>query len=249
MAKTVRRRGLHDDSVLLFTEEVLPQTVTLAYEKQAKFNSLNNHSKNTCVIHPYPKRQQPKQLLSRKTTEAGIRGLSISIPPAGPRHTIAVVSNSTPSNLDTALSYFIYLAALASWTVWMIVSTTEGSESCIMLARFHPKKKVVIAYSRGIAKLVFLTGENLAENTAHDFAAAGLGQIVDDEDSLGGGERADAAADLHDELLAESIVDLVTVLDGNEGVHGLAGELIVDANNSSLGNSGMLNESSLNFGS
>lgn len=67
--------------------------------------------------------------------------------------------------------------------------------------------------------------------------------------SLGSGKRTNALADLHDELLAQSIGDLVTLLDRDKGVDSLSRKLVRNTDDSSLANSGMLNESSLDFGS
>lgn len=52
---------------------------------------------------------------------------------------------------------------------------------------------------------------------------------------------------MKDKLLAESVCRLVTVLDGNEGIDGLAGQLVGDTNDSGLGNGVVLNQSSLNL--
>jgi hypothetical protein len=98
------------------------------------------------------------------------------------------------------------------------------------------------AYRRSITKLVLLTSEDLAEDTPHDLPAAGLGQVGHDEDGLGGGEGADALADLHDEVLAQLVVDLVAVLDGHEGVDGLARQLVVDAHHGRLGHGLVLDQ-------
>lgn len=65
---------------------------------------------------------------------------------------------------------------------------------------------------------------------------------------LGGSERTNALADLHDEFLAQSIIDLVAILDGNESVDSLAGEFISNTDDGSLTDSGVLNEGSFDFG-
>jgi hypothetical protein len=52
---------------------------------------------------------------------------------------------------------------------------------------------------------------------------------------------------LQDKLLAESVCRLVSVLDGDEGVDGLAGQLVGNTNDSRLGNGVVLNQSSLNL--
>ena len=104
-------------------------------------------------------------------------------------------------------------------------------------------------YRSDITKLILLASNDLPQNAAHDLARASLGKITDDVDGLGGSEGTDAAADLEDELLAESVVDLGALLDGNEGVDGLAGELVGNTDDSSLGDRVVLNQSSLNLGS
>lgn len=91
-------------------------------------------------------------------------------------------------------------------------------------------------YSGDVTKAVLLTAEDLAQNAAHDLAAAGLGQILDNEDGLGGGEGTDRLADLHDQVLSDLVVGLVTLLEGNEGVHSLTGQLVGDTDDSSLSN-------------
>lgn len=52
---------------------------------------------------------------------------------------------------------------------------------------------------------------------------------------------------MQDKLLAESICRLVSVLDGDEGVDGLAGQLVRNTNDSRLGNGVVLDQSSLNL--
>lgn len=68
-------------------------------------------------------------------------------------------------------------------------------------------------------------------------------------DGLGGGERANAPADLHDKLLSQGIVDLIAILDSDERIDSLARELIINTDNGCLSDSGMLDESGLNLGS
>lgn len=52
---------------------------------------------------------------------------------------------------------------------------------------------------------------------------------------------------MQDKLLAESVCRLVSVLDGDEGVDGLAGQLVGNTNDSRLGNGVVLNQSSLDL--
>lgn len=52
---------------------------------------------------------------------------------------------------------------------------------------------------------------------------------------------------MDDKLLAESVCRLVSVLDGDKGVDGLASQLVGDTNNGGLGNGVVLNQGSLNL--
>lgn len=65
---------------------------------------------------------------------------------------------------------------------------------------------------------------------------------------LGCGKGTDASSDLHDELLAESIADLDTILYGYKGIDGLACEFVCDADDGSLGNGVVLDEGGFDFG-
>lgn len=128
----------------------------------------------------------------------------------------------------------------AACTTSMIRPTTLGSDSyrsgqpLVSILQNNGKK----TYSRNVTQAVLLTTEDLAQNAAHDLAAAGLGKVVDDEDRLGGGERSDRPADLHHEVLADLLAGIVAVLEGNERVDGLAGQLVRNTHDSSFGNRG-----------
>ncbi len=130
----------------------------------------------------------------------------------------------------------------------MIWSTTLGSESYRQVSIYHSYNKDRGTYSAGVAQLILLAGENLSQNTAHNLARARLGQVGNDKDGLGRGKGTDALADLHDKLLAQGVVDLVALLDGDKGVDGLAGELVGDADNGGLGDGVVLDEGGLNLG-
>lgn len=99
-------------------------------------------------------------------------------------------------------------------------------------------------YSRGITKLILLTSQNLPQNTAHNLTRSSLGQVVDSEDSLGSGEWTNGLADLHDEVLLDGVVVLVALLEGNEGIDGLTGELVVDTDDSGFGDRTVLEQRS-----
>jgi hypothetical protein len=103
-------------------------------------------------------------------------------------------------------------------------------------------------YRRDVAQLVLLAGEDLSENAAHDLAGSRLWQVGDDVDGLGGGEGADAPADLENKVLAQVVVDGVSVLESDKGVDGLAGELIGHTDDGGLCDGGMLEEGGLDLG-
>lgn len=102
-------------------------------------------------------------------------------------------------------------------------------------------------YSSDVAKLVFLTSQNLAQNTAHDLTRASLGKIGNHVNSLGCSERTDALPYLHNQVLAKSIVGLVAVLDGNKGGDCLTSELIGHTNDSSFSDGVVLNQGGLDL--
>lgn len=106
----------------------------------------------------------------------------------------------------------------------------------------------IATYSGDISQRVLLAGQNLPQDSTHDLSTAGLGEVRDDDDGLWCCEWANALAHLKDEVLLQLVGDLVTVLDRDEGVDGLAGEFISDANNGGLGDSSVLNESGLDLG-
>lgn len=106
-----------------------------------------------------------------------------------------------------------------------------------------------LTYSRGVTELVFLTSQNLSQHAAHDLSRTRLGKIGHNVNRLGGGERSNAFPDLQDEVLAKSIVDVVSILDRNECIDGLASELISYANDSCLGYRLVFDECSLDLGS
>ena len=54
---------------------------------------------------------------------------------------------------------------------------------------------------------------------------------------------------MEDEVLSQLIIDLIAILDCNEGIDSLSGKFIVDTDNSGFSNSVMLDQSSFNFGS
>jgi hypothetical protein len=104
-------------------------------------------------------------------------------------------------------------------------------------------------YSSDVTKLVFLTSQNLAQDTAHDLTRAGLGKIRNDVNGFGCSEWADALPYLHDQVLAKSVVGLVAVLDGDKGCDCLASKLIGHTDDSSFSDGVVLNQSGLDLSS
>jgi hypothetical protein len=83
-----------------------------------------------------------------------------------------------------------------------------------------------IRQCRRVTKLILLSAQYLAENSPHDLATSCLGQVADDIDTLGRGERSDRLAHLDNQVLAQLGRVLEGVLDGNEGVDCLTGQLV-----------------------
>jgi hypothetical protein len=106
-----------------------------------------------------------------------------------------------------------------------------------------------VGESGDVSQRVLLASKNLPQDSAHDLAGPGLGQVGDDDDRLWRGEGADALADLEDQILLQLVVDLVSVLDGDESVDSLAGKVVSHANDGSLGDGVVLNERGLDLGS
>jgi len=100
-----------------------------------------------------------------------------------------------------------------------------------------------------VAKLVLLACQDLAENAAHDLAGTRLRQVRHAVDGLGRGERPNALPDLHNEVFPEGVVKLVAFLDGDEGIDGLAGELVLNTDDRCLADGIVLNERRLDFSS
>ena len=99
----------------------------------------------------------------------------------------------------------------------------------------------------GIAQAVLLAAQHLPQDPPHDLAAARLGQVRDDVDGLWAGEGADALADLHDHLLLGGVGVGGGVLEGDEGVDGLAGQLVGDAHDGRLAHVGVLDQRRLDL--
>jgi hypothetical protein len=94
-----------------------------------------------------------------------------------------------------------------------------------------------IAQRADVAKLVLLAGQDLAQDATHDLTRARLGQVGDTEDRFGSSEGTDGFPDLADEFLAQLVAGLIALLDADESVDGLAGEFVVDTDDSGLADS------------
>jgi hypothetical protein len=102
-------------------------------------------------------------------------------------------------------------------------------------------------YSCDISQRVLLAGQNLPQDPTHDLSTAGLGQVGNDDDRLGRREGTDALAHLQDQVLLQLVVDLVAILDGDEGVDGLAGKVVSNTNDGGFGDGGVLDERGLDL--
>jgi hypothetical protein len=109
--------------------------------------------------------------------------------------------------------------------------------------------RVLGTYGRCVTKLVFFASKNLSQDTTHNLATSSLGQIRNDEDSLGSRKGTNALSDLENEILSQLVVDLVTILDRNKGVYSLPGELIIDTHHSSFSYGGVLDQCGFDLGS
>ena len=105
-----------------------------------------------------------------------------------------------------------------------------------------------IGEGRDISELVFLTSQNLSQDTSHDLATASLGKIWNSKDRLWCGERSDTLADLENEILAQLVRELVAVLDRDECVDRLTGELVADTDDCGFGDCVVLDERGFDLG-
>jgi hypothetical protein len=103
-------------------------------------------------------------------------------------------------------------------------------------------------YSSDISQRVLLAGQNLPQDPTHNLSTTGLGQVGDDDDSLRRGKWTNALANLEDEVLLQLVVDLISVLDGDESVDSLASEVVSNANDGGFGDSGVLDQSGFDLG-
>lgn len=104
-----------------------------------------------------------------------------------------------------------------------------------------------IAQSRCVAQAVFLTRQDLSQDSSHDLAGSSLGQIIDDEDGLRRGKWTDGFAYLQDEIFPRLLAGVDAVFQGDEGVDRLAGQLIIDAHHGGFGHSVVFNEGGFDF--
>lgn len=83
--------------------------------------------------------------------------------------------------------------------------------------------------------MVLLASQDLPQDAAHDLAGSRLGKIRNHKDGLGSGKRTNRLPDLKDEILLGLFTRAVALLERDESVDSLAGKLVVDTNDSSLG--------------
>jgi hypothetical protein len=131
----------------------------------------------------------------------------------------------------------------------MILSTTLGSESYFPVSNLCRFESGFGTYSRSITKLVFLTRQNLSQNSTHDLPASSLRQVGNDEDSLWCCKRTNALSDLQNEVLLQLVIDLVSILDCHECVDGLSSQFIVNTDDCGFCNCMMLDQGCFDFGS
>ena len=80
---------------------------------------------------------------------------------------------------------------------------------------------------------------DLAQDPAHDLAAARLRQIGRPLDQIRRGDRADLLPHLHHQLLAQRLARLVAGLQGDIGIDALALDVVRIAHDRGLGHLGM----------
>jgi hypothetical protein len=99
-----------------------------------------------------------------------------------------------------------------------------------------------------ITQTIFLTTQNLPKNPPHDLPRPCLGQVHHDKDLFRRGERADALPHLQDEVFLGLVVVGVCVFEGDEGVNGLAGEFVGDADDGGFGHERGFDERGFDLG-
>ena len=93
----------------------------------------------------------------------------------------------------------------------------------LWLVKFHPE----LADAQ-IAKLVGLVAHDFAQDTAHNFSAACLGQVSDAHDPLWCGKGTDGSANLHDKLLGQILSSIAQIvrLESHKGCDRLASHFV-----------------------
>ena len=102
-------------------------------------------------------------------------------------------------------------------------------------------------YCRSITQLILLTRQNLPQNSPHNLTTSRLWQIRNDKDGFWCSEWTDTLAYLQDEILAELVVDFISVFDGYERIDCLTCELIVDSYDSGFSYGVMFDECGFDF--
>jgi hypothetical protein len=83
--------------------------------------------------------------------------------------------------------------------------------------------------------LIFLTSQNLSQNTTHNLARSCLWQIINGKDCLGCSKWTNGLANLQNKILLRLVGVFVAFFERDKGVDGLSGEFIVNANDGSFG--------------
>ena len=110
------------------------------------------------------------------------------------------------------------------------------------------KKQGNKTHRRNIPQLILLPSQDLPQDPPHDLATPRLGQVRNNKDRFRRGEGTDALAHLLHQVAAQLVVNLVAVLDGDEGVDGLARELIRDADHGGFADGLVLDEGGFDLG-
>jgi phosphoribosylanthranilate isomerase len=107
---------------------------------------------------------------------------------------------------------------------------------------------VRIGEGGGVADLIDLVFGDLAQNAAHDFAGASLGQCRGELDFVRSGDGPDFLADMKDEFLAEFVGFSDALLEGDEGIEALAFDVVRHGGDGGFGDFRMADEGAFDLG-
>jgi len=135
----------------------------------------------------------------------------------------------------------------------MILSTTLGSDNYSQLASSSQSTIPVFGikvetYSRSISQTILFSSKNLPQNSSHDLSTPRLWQIGNDENSLWCRKRTNTFPYLQNECFLKFIINFIAILDCDESVNSLAGEFVIDTDDSGFGYGVVFDESGFNFG-